>query len=109
MCGGGYIGLELGLYAARMGARVTVIEAEKSLLPAVDADMVSVLRKSLEESGLTFVFGEKIAAIKEDQSGVTVSTDQQHLNGSHALLALGRTPFLESGAVCPSNKMSVAF
>ena len=39
--GAGYIGLELGTAFAKLGAKVTVVEAEDRILPAYDAELVA--------------------------------------------------------------------
>src|SRR5581483_5453871 len=41
--GGGYIGLELGTYLAKVGSQVTVLEGSTSLLSTMDQDCVNVV------------------------------------------------------------------
>jgi dihydrolipoamide dehydrogenase len=52
--GGGYIGLEMGSVWRRLGAEVTVIEAEARIIPGMDADLGTALYKSLHKQGITF-------------------------------------------------------
>src|SRR5690606_12127012 len=43
--GGGYIGVELGIAYAKLGSKVTIIEATGQLLPGTDPDLVNVLMR----------------------------------------------------------------
>ncbi|MBI4575298.1 MAG: dihydrolipoyl dehydrogenase, partial [Planctomycetes bacterium] len=45
--GGGVIGLELGVFYARLGSRVTVVEATDALLPGTDPELVKVVARRL--------------------------------------------------------------
>ena len=47
MVGAGYIGLELGTAFAKLGAKVTVIEALDRILPAYDAELVRPVARRL--------------------------------------------------------------
>ena len=50
--GAGYIGLELGTAFAKLGAKVTVIEAEDRILPAYDAELVRPVARHLKALGV---------------------------------------------------------
>ncbi len=50
--GGGYIGLELGTAFARLGARVTVVEAQQRILPLYDAELTAPVAKRLTALGV---------------------------------------------------------
>ncbi len=50
--GGGYIGLELGTAFAKLGARVTVVEAAPRILPQYDADLTGPVMRRLKEIGV---------------------------------------------------------
>jgi dihydrolipoamide dehydrogenase len=47
--GGGYIGMELGTVYARLGSRVTLVEALPALLAGADPDLVRPVKKHAEE------------------------------------------------------------
>lgn len=51
--GGGYIGLEIGTAFAKLGSAVTVVEAEKRVLPQYDAALTKPVLKSLADLGVT--------------------------------------------------------
>ncbi len=50
--GAGYIGLELGTAFAKLGAKVTVIEAEERILPAYDIELVRPVARRLQALGV---------------------------------------------------------
>ena len=50
--GAGYIGLELGTAFAKMGAAVTVVEAQPRILPQYDAELTRPVAKRLRELGV---------------------------------------------------------
>ena len=50
--GAGYIGLELGTAFAKLGAKVTVIEAEDRILPAYDAELTRPVARRLQALGV---------------------------------------------------------
>src|SRR5258708_6759281 len=55
--GAGYIGLELGTAFRKLGAAVTVIEAEDRILPRYDAQLTAPVRRWLERTGVTLHLG----------------------------------------------------
>jgi dihydrolipoamide dehydrogenase len=46
--GAGYIGLELGITFAKFGVDVTIVEAQSSILPLYDGELVTPVRQALE-------------------------------------------------------------
>ncbi len=70
--GGGYIGLELGTVYATLGTRVTVVEMTPTLLPGVDADLVSVLHKKLVSVFESIFLETTVSRMTEVQDGVKV-------------------------------------
>lgn len=47
--GGGYIGLELGIAYRKLGAEVSVVEAQERILPAYDAELTQPVAESLKQ------------------------------------------------------------
>ncbi|WP_159064809.1 dihydrolipoyl dehydrogenase family protein [Thaumasiovibrio subtropicus] len=94
--GGGVIGLELGQSFARLGSRVTVVEASKVLLANEEPQVRDVLCQHLREelsllsgcqvSGVTQREGRKIAV------DIQCDNEVQTLQCSHVLVAAGRRP-----------------
>jgi len=95
--GGGYIGLELSQAMRRFGSKVTVIHRNERLLDREDDDVTEALQMLLEEEGIDFVLNARINRVsgKSGQS-VAVLVEQNGLTktfeGSHVLVATGRTP-----------------
>ena len=58
--GGGYIGLELGMVYAKLGSKVSVVEALPSILASMDKDCVAVVARKLKK-------GDVVRKVKEDE------------------------------------------
>jgi dihydrolipoamide dehydrogenase len=98
--GGGYVGLELGMVYAALGSRVTLVEAGDHLLPGVDADLVTPLKKHLETVFEALWFEARVTtinAVKEDVAVVVEREgDAESLNVDRVLVAIGRSPNIEA-------------
>lgn len=94
--GGGYIGLELGTFYAKVGTAVTVVEAGPGLLAGVDPDLSRVVQKHLEKRGVKIQVGTQVKGCKVTAKGVdvTVAKDgkEQVLSVDVVLVTIGRTP-----------------
>ena len=75
--GGGVIGMEFTTLFASLGKKVTVLEMMPSILPGVDASIVSSLKASLKKKGVNIINNAKVTGI---QGGDTVSVSYE-LNG----------------------------
>ena len=92
--GGGAIGVELAQAHARLGCRVTLLEAAR-LLGAEDPEAAEVVRRALERDGVTIREGAAVtAAARGEGGGVTLTLagaeGPETLAGSHLLVAAGR-------------------
>jgi len=95
--GGGYIGLEIGSYMAKMGTQVTVVEGMQSLLNGVaDPDCVQVVARKLKKNNVEVLLGAKAKGWKKSKDGVEVAIDaggkEQTLKADKILLTVGRRP-----------------
>lgn len=94
--GGGYVGLEFGQMFRRFGSEVTVIQSNPRILPREDEDVTSELQRCLEAEGIRFVLGSRAKQIRGNGDAISVRTEGQNgseiLQGSHLLVATGRTP-----------------
>ncbi len=70
--GAGVIGLELGSVWARLGAKVTILEAMDTLLPMVDAQVAREAARQFKKQGLNIILGARVSAYTANKSGVTV-------------------------------------
>src|SRR5881296_2502797 len=95
--GGGYVGLELSQAMRRFGSKVSIIDRNDRVLHREDEDVSEGLRKLFEDEGIDIVLNARIKSVsgKSGQS-VQVVIEQDGvgntLEGSHLLVAAGRTP-----------------
>lgn len=98
--GGGYIGLELGSAYAAMGSAVSVVEMTNGLLPGVDRDLVSVLKRRIEKKFAAIMMNTKVANLKETKTGVMVTFEDKKgtrkQKFDRVLIAIGRRPNTEN-------------
>ncbi|KAL6242924.1 hypothetical protein RBB50_010024 [Rhinocladiella similis] len=96
--GGGPIGLEFAQMMKRFGAKVSLIQRNKQLLPQEDEDVSEEVRKILVEDGIDVYMGAETREISNVTLGqIVVSVTQQDgsvksLLCSHVLAATGRAP-----------------
>jgi dihydrolipoamide dehydrogenase len=94
--GGGYIGLELGTVYAKLGSKVTVVEAMPSILPGSDAECVAVVARKLRKLGVDVMTGAKALSWREagDHAVVTVEAGGKpvELEADRVLVTVGRRP-----------------
>jgi dihydrolipoamide dehydrogenase len=96
--GGGYIGLELGTAFAKLGAKVTVVEALPRILPLYDSDLVKPVAKRLAELGVTVLTGAKAKGLSPAGDALLVETEggqTQAIAADHVLVTVGRRPATE--------------
>ncbi|MGE3366874.1 MAG: dihydrolipoyl dehydrogenase [Rhizobiaceae bacterium] len=96
--GGGYIGLELGIAFAKMGSKVTVVEALPRLLATYDAELVKPVVKRLGELGVTVMTNAKAKGLstKGDALLVEGSDGKDHrIAADKVLVTVGRKPVTE--------------
>ncbi len=92
--GGGAIGCELAQAHARLGCRVTLVEAVR-LLGAEDPEAADAVRLSLARDGVTLREGAAVGSVAATaDGGVSLSLDgpegPTQVAGSHLLVATGR-------------------
>ena len=98
--GAGYVGLELAQAMRRFGSKVTVLDRNTRLMHQEDDDVCEAMQQLFQEESIDIVLNSKVRRIsgKSGQS-VTLTLEQggreKTLQGSHLLLAAGRTPNTE--------------
>lgn len=96
--GGGYIGLELGTAFAKMGTKVTVVEALPRILPLYDQELTKPVAKRLEALGVTVLTGARAKGLSSDGSALLVETAdgaEEKIAADHVLVTVGRKPATE--------------
>src|SRR5690554_2976274 len=98
--GAGVIGLELGSVWARLGAEVTVIEAQDTFLPSVDQQVAKEALKQFREQGLNIVMGGRVTGAEVKRKLVNVSYEdskgKQELKVDKLIVAVGRRPYTDN-------------
>ncbi len=95
--GGGFIGLEFAQAMRRFGSRVTIIERSPTLAHREDPDVIEGLQQLFRDDGIDILPNAQLTRV-EGASGsritlhLTLPTDEFTLQGSHLLVATGRTP-----------------
>ncbi|MBC7926945.1 MAG: FAD-dependent oxidoreductase [Bryobacteraceae bacterium] len=95
--GGGYVGLELAQAMRRFGARVTVVERGERLVSDEDTDVSAALLELCRDEGIDVVLEANLLRVN-GQSGSNVQVIVEcpdrclFLDGSHTLVAAGRSP-----------------
>ena len=95
--GAGYIGLELGTAFAKLGAKVTVVEALPLVLPQYDAELTRPVAKRLHDLGMEVLTGAKAKGLpSEDVLSVeTAAGKTTMLAADKILVTVGRKPATE--------------
>ena len=95
--GGGYIGLELGTAYAKLGAKVTVVEAEDRILPLYDAELTRPVLKSLAALGVEVMTGAKARGLSKKGDALLVETaaGEKKIPAAKVLVTVGRKPLTE--------------
>jgi pyruvate/2-oxoglutarate dehydrogenase complex dihydrolipoamide dehydrogenase (E3) component len=91
--GGGYIGMELAQAFRRLGSRVTVAERNPALAHREDPDVSAGLAELFRDEGIDVLTNTAIDRV-EGRSGdaVRLSAGGRTIEGTHLLVAGGRTP-----------------
>jgi dihydrolipoamide dehydrogenase len=63
--GAGYIGLELGTAFAKLGSKVTIVEAEDRILPAYDTELTRLVARRLKALGVEILTSAKAAGLSD--------------------------------------------
>jgi pyruvate/2-oxoglutarate dehydrogenase complex dihydrolipoamide dehydrogenase (E3) component len=92
--GGGAIGVELGQAFARLGSRVTIVEAGPAFLHLEEPEAGAALRPHLEADGITLTIGDPCVAVEKGSVGPS--------RGGPVVV------HLKSGAVVTAERLLVA-
>ncbi|MER9439662.1 dihydrolipoyl dehydrogenase [Mesorhizobium sp. M0618] len=96
--GGGYIGLELGMAFAKMGAKVTVVEALPRVLAQYDAELTRPVVKRLNALGIEVMLGAKAKGLSTKGDALLIETSDgksAKVAADKILVTVGRKPVTE--------------
>ncbi len=98
--GAGVIGLELGSVWARLGAEVTVLEAQETFLPAVDQQVAKDTLKQFKKKGLDIIMGARMTGAEVKRKLVYVNYEdakgKQEQKFDKLIVAVGRRPYTDN-------------
>jgi dihydrolipoamide dehydrogenase len=98
--GGGYIGIEIGTLYAKLGAKVTVVEALPAILPGNDPEIVKLVARKLKALGVEVITGAKAKSWAEANGRAVVTVDvggkDQTIEADKVMVAVGRRPNSEN-------------
>ncbi len=95
--GGGYIGLEIGTFLAKLGTEVEILEAGGALLGGVaDSDCVQVVERKLKKMGVKIHLNAKAQSFKKTGKALEVTaqvgSESATIKADKILLTVGRRP-----------------
>jgi len=94
--GAGAIGAEFGYFYQAFGAKVTIVELEKQMLPGFDAEIAEELRKAFVKRGVTLMLGHGYKSMARKGNGWIVTLDAAGkpatVEAEAVLVAVGRGP-----------------
>jgi pyruvate/2-oxoglutarate dehydrogenase complex dihydrolipoamide dehydrogenase (E3) component len=100
LVGGGIIALELGQFFARIGTRVTILEALPRLVAREDPEVSEVITQRLQREGVVIHTGVRPVRVERlgDRKAVTFETPDgavHEVEGAEILVATGREPSIK--------------
>ena len=88
--GGGYIGLELGMAFAKLGVRVTIVEALDRVLPIYDAELTHPVARRLAELGVDVKISTRALGFEGGILRLSAEGGESALKADKVLVAVGR-------------------
>jgi len=89
--GAGYIGMELGIAFAKLGANVTIVEALPKILPLYDAELTQPVARRLADLGVETLLGVRALAHAEGALKVMGADGKERaVRADKVLVAVGR-------------------
>jgi dihydrolipoyl dehydrogenase len=94
--GAGAVGLEFAYFYQAFGAKVTVVELEKQMLPGFDAEIAEELRRAFVKRGVTAMLGHGYKSMERKGGRWTVTLEAagaaKTVEAEAVLVAVGRNP-----------------
>ncbi|WP_226575371.1 dihydrolipoyl dehydrogenase [Acuticoccus sediminis] len=94
--GGGYIGLEIGTAFAKLGTKVTVVEAAARILPQYDAELTAPVAARLKALGVIVLTSARAGGYDAGALTVTTGEGEERLLADKVLVTVGRRPVTEA-------------
>src|ERR1700677_1284332 len=95
--GAGYIGMELGIAFAKLGAKVTIVEALPKILPLYDPELTQPVARRLAELGVeTLVDARALGFAKGEVKVAASDGEEREIAADKVLVAVGRRAHLNT-------------
>ncbi|HEV2140696.1 MAG TPA: NAD(P)/FAD-dependent oxidoreductase [Candidatus Dormibacteraeota bacterium] len=95
--GGGAVGIELAQGFARLGSKVTVVEAGPGILALEEPEAGTALTTHLQADGIEIVVGDPAVAVEKQMADVVLHLKSGAIvSGDRLLVATGRRPNFEA-------------
>lgn len=96
LVGGGVIGCEISQFLARMGSKVTVVEALPRLMATMDDDVSKAITRQFKKEKITVITGDGVTAVdpQDDVVNMTLASGKV-ISAKYVLVAVGRAPFVK--------------
>ena len=93
--GGDVIGIEFAYIFSKLGSKVYVLELMDKILPLVDDDVSSLVKKKFEKAGVVLYTGVKVKKIFDNKVSYEIECKQEIVEADVVLMAVGRIPNTE--------------
>jgi dihydrolipoamide dehydrogenase len=97
--GAGYIGMEIGTMYAKLGSKVTFVEALPTILPGSEPECAQVVARKAKKLGLEVLLGAKAKGLREEGGQISLTVETANglleLPADKVLVAVGRRPNVE--------------
>jgi pyruvate/2-oxoglutarate dehydrogenase complex dihydrolipoamide dehydrogenase (E3) component len=99
--GAGAVGLEFGQIFARLGSKVTIVDALDRIAPLSDAEASETLAQALEEEQIELVTNTFVKSVERTGAGIAATlaprdgSAEREVHVAQILLASGRVPNVE--------------
>jgi dihydrolipoamide dehydrogenase len=94
--GGGIIGLEMATVYDALGAKITVVEMQDTIIPGADKDITRPLLKKIKAKYENIFLGAKVTSITPEKAGLKVAFEgkgvPEYDTFDRILVAIGRSP-----------------
>jgi len=94
--GAGAVGLEFASIYSRLGSDVTVIEIANQILPGIDNECATTLKRALEKQNIKIFTNSKVIGYKENVFEIEIKGNVKSFEFDKVLLAVGRKPNVEN-------------
>lgn len=93
--GGSAVGAEWATLFNTLGSEVTIVEMQKTLVPAEDAEIGKTLGRTFSKKGIKVLTDAQVSRIDQGSDGLSVTVDgakPQQIDADYVLVGVGRKP-----------------